>query len=52
MGQDVDLTLSIATSDYKLEVVRDFVCLGSIILDSIAVDMELNNWIDKASTMF
>ena len=42
MGQDVDVPLSITTSDYKLEVVHDFAYLGSTILDSITIDMELN----------
>ncbi|XP_069194155.1 uncharacterized protein [Procambarus clarkii] len=50
MGQGVDFPLDISISDYKLEVVHDFVYLGSTISDSLSFDMELNKSIGKAST--
>ncbi|XP_069170405.1 uncharacterized protein [Procambarus clarkii] len=50
MGQGVDSPPNISISDYKREVVHDFVYLGSTISDSLALDTELNKRIGKAST--
>nr|XP_045598426.1 chorion peroxidase-like [Procambarus clarkii] len=47
-GHGVDSPPNIGISDYKLEVVDDFVYLGSTISDSLALDMELNIRIDVA----
>ncbi|XP_062849141.1 uncharacterized protein LOC134311436 [Trichomycterus rosablanca] len=50
MGQGVDLPPNICISEHELEVVRDFVYLGSTISDSLSLDSELNKHIGKAST--
>lgn len=44
MGQDVNPLPSISISDCKLEVVHDFVYLGSSISDSLSFDTEVN-WV-------
>ena len=52
MGQDVDSPLSITLSTQELEVVHDFVYLGSRISDTLFLDVELDKGIGKAATMF
>ncbi|XP_063596220.1 uncharacterized protein LOC134773073 [Penaeus indicus] len=49
VGQDVNSPPSISISDYELEVVHDFVYLGSTISDSLSLDTELNKRIGKAA---
>ena len=51
MGQGVDSPPSITISTQELEVVHDFVYLGSTISDILSLDVELNKCI-KAATMF
>ena len=50
MGQDVSSTPSISIGDYILEVVDEFVYLGSTISSNLSLDNELNTKIGKAST--
>ncbi|XP_069191519.1 uncharacterized protein [Procambarus clarkii] len=50
MRQGVNSPPDIGISDYELEVVRDFVYLGSTISDSFSLDTELNKRIGKTST--
>ena len=50
MGQDVDSPSSISISGHELDVVHDFVYLGSTIFDSLSLNMELNKCIGKAAT--
>lgn len=50
MGQDVNPPPSISNSDFKLEVVHNFVYLGSSLSDSLPHDTEINRRIRKATT--
>ena len=50
MGEDVNSPPSNTISDHKLEVVHDFVYLGSTISDTLSLDSELNTRIGKAAT--
>ena len=50
MGQGVPDPPEITTSNHQLEVVHDFVYLGSTISDTLFLDTELNRRIGKAST--
>lgn len=50
MGQGVDSPPDIRISNHVLEVVHDFVYLGSTISDSLCVDQEINKRIGKAAT--
>ena len=52
MGQGVDSPPSITISTQELEVVHDFVYLGSTISDTLCLDVELDKGIGKAATMF
>ena len=52
MGQTVDSPPSITISTQELEVVHDFVYLGSTISDSLSLDVKLDKNIGKAATMF
>ncbi|XP_060549441.1 uncharacterized protein LOC117675134 [Pantherophis guttatus] len=52
MGQDVDSPPCITISAQELEVVHDFVYLGSTISDTLSLDTELNKRIGKAATTF
>ena len=52
MGQGVDSPLSIIISTQELEVVHDFVYLGSMISDTLSLDIELDKCIGKAAVMF
>ena len=50
MGQDVDSKPSISIFDHELDVVHDFVYLGSTISDSLSLDTELDKRIGRAAT--
>ena len=50
MGQDVSSAPNIPIGDYALEVVDEFVCLGSSISSNLSFDTKLNTRIGKAST--
>lgn len=50
MGQDTDSPPDIRLADQTLEVVHDFVYLGSTISDSLSLDTELDKRIGKATT--
>ena len=50
MGQGVPDPPEITISNHQLEVVHDFVNLGSTISDTLSLDTELNRRIGKAST--
>ncbi|XP_066482784.1 DBIRD complex subunit ZNF326 isoform X2 [Tiliqua scincoides] len=52
MVQDVDSDPCITISEHELEVVHDFVHLGSTISDTLSLDNELNRRIGKAATTF
>ena len=52
MGQGVDSPPSITISTQELEVVHDFVYLGSTISGTLSLDVKLDKHIDKAATMF
>ena len=52
MGQGMDSPPSITISMQELEVVHDFVYLGSMISDTLSLDVELDKCIGKAATMF
>ena len=53
MGQDIKETPSLFIHNYKLEVVYEFVYLGSTITDNLSIDNELNKRIRKAAmTLF
>ena len=52
MGQGVDSPPSITISTQELEVVHDFVYLGSTIFDTLSLDVKLDKRIDRAATMF
>ena len=49
MGQDIKEIPSLFINNYKLEVVLEFVYLGSIITDNLSIDSELNKRIEKAA---
>ena len=42
MGQDIKEIPSLFIHNYKLEVVHEFVYLGSTIIDNLSIDSELN----------
>ena len=50
MTQDVDSPPNITILEHELEVVNDFVYLGSTISDTLSLDSELNKRIGKAAT--
>ena len=50
MGQDTDSPPDIKIGDQLLDVVNDFVYLGSTISDSLSLDSELDKRIGKAAT--
>src|SRR6201996_3765554 len=50
MVQNMDSSPSITISNHELEVVHDFVYLGSTITDSLSLDVELNRRVGKAAT--
>ena len=50
MGQDTGSPPAITISNHQLEVVDDFVYLGSTISNSLSLDNELNKRIGKAAT--
>ena len=50
MGQDVSSAPNISIGDYTLEVVDEFVYLGSTVSSNLSVDTKLNARIGKAST--
>ena len=49
MGQDIKEIPSLFMHNYKLEVVHEFVYLGSTITDNLSIDSELNKRIGKAA---
>ena len=49
MGQDIKEIPSLFIHNYKLEVVHEFVYLGSTITDNLSIDSELNKRIGKAA---
>ena len=50
MGQDTNSPLVISINDRELNVIHDFVYLGSAIPDTLSLDAELNRRIGKAAT--
>ena len=48
----MDSPPSITISTQELEVVHDFVYLGSMISNTLSLDVELDKHIGKAATMF
>ena len=52
MCQGVDSPPSITISMQELEVVHDFVYLGSMIPDTLSLDVKLDKCIGKAATTF
>ena len=50
LGQDIPSTPAITIDNYELEVVYQFIYLGSSITDNRSLDTELNKRIGKAST--
>ena len=50
MGQDTDSPPAISINDHELEIIHDFVYLGSAISDTLSLDTELNRRIGKAAT--
>ena len=50
MGQHVDSPPAISINDHELDVIHDFVYLGSAISDTLSLDAELNRRIGKAAT--
>ena len=48
-GQDVDCPPAISINDHELNVIHDFVYLGSAISDTLSLDSELNRRIGKAA---
>ena len=48
MGQDINEIPSLFIHNYKLEVIHEFVYLGSTITDNLSIDSELNKRIGKA----
>ena len=49
MEQDIEEVPSLFIHNYKLEVVREFVYLGSTITDNLSMDSELNKQTGKAA---
>ena len=49
MGQDIKEIPSLFIHNYKLEIVHEFVYLGSTITDNLSIDSELNKVIGKAA---
>ena len=49
MGQDIKKIPSLFIHNYKLEVVHEYVYLGSTITDNLSIDSELNKRIGKAT---
>ena len=47
MGQDTDSLPAISINDHELDVIHDFVYLGSAISDTLSLDAELNRRIGK-----
>ena len=47
MGQDTDSPKAISINDHELDVINDFVYLGSTISDTLSLDAELNKRIGK-----
>ena len=52
MGQDIKEIPSLFIHNYKLEVVREFVYMGSTVTDNPIIDSELNKRIEKVATKF
>jgi hypothetical protein len=50
--QDVDDRPSIKISNYELDVVHDFIYLGTNISDKLAADTEINRRIGQAATTY
>ena len=50
MGQDTDSPSAISINDHELDVIHDFVYLGSAISDTLSLDTKLNRRIGKAAT--
>ena len=50
MGQDVDIPSVITIDNYKLDVIHQFIYLGSTISDNLSLDAEINRRIGKATT--
>ena len=50
MGQDTGSAPTISINDHELDVIHDFVYLGSAISDTLSLDAELNRHIGKAAT--
>ena len=50
MGQDTDSAPAISINDHELNVIHDFVYLGSAISDTLSLDAELNRRIGKEAT--
>ena len=49
MGQDIKEIQSLFIHKYKLQVIHEFVYLGSTITDNLSIDSELNKQIGKAA---
>ena len=52
IGQSADSQPNIQIADYTLEVVHDFVYLGSTISDTLSLDTEISRRIGKVATTF
>ena len=50
MGQDVDSPPATSFNDHELDVIHDFVYLGSTISDTLLLDAELNRRTGKTAT--
>ena len=50
MGEDVDCPPAISINDHELDVIHDFLYLGSATSDTLSLDAELNRRIGKAAT--
>ena len=50
MGQDTDSPPAISINDHELDVIYDFVYMGSAISDTLSFDSEFNRRIGKAAT--
>ena len=50
LGQDIPAPLVITIDDYELEVIHQFMYLGSTITDKLSLDPEINKRIGKAAT--
>ena len=49
MGQDIKEISSLFIHNYKLEVIHEFVYLGSTITENLSIDSELNKRIGEAA---